>query len=375
MYGYFKPIKCHFTEDELDFFMKTYCGQCGYLQKNFGYFWRSTVSYDSTFFSLLIHTQQKIIDKNEKVFCATAPVKKIAFDINSTAQIFSANISILLLEAILLDKIMEKETWFLSKTYSSFQKQFDKAKKSLQEIGFESDSISTAIQKQDHLESKNKILIEELTEPTATLLARIFSFTAITTNNKTNITPLKNIGYNLGKIIYISDACVDVLEDYKFKKFNPILESANNSIDNVEYFQKMIFNIIHNSWIEIEYNLEQLSFFRHKTMIKNMILNLKKNIIKQVKEDYSSIENKETSFYFKEYLPHVTIVSALFLISPTVAEANNFSSMPSISCASECGEECGECCGCCGSCCGDCCGGCFGGISDCFKGFCTGCKG
>lgn len=365
MYGYFKPTKCQFTEDELDFFMKTYCGQCGYLQKEFGYFWRSTVSYDSTFFSLLIHSQQEISDTSERILCATAPIKKTAFNISSKAQIFSANISILLVEAILLDKIMEKETWFLSKTYSAFQKQFNKAKKSLKEIGFESDAICTAIQKQDHLENKNKILIEELTEPTATLLAKIFSFTAEITNCQENIIPLKNIGYNLGKIIYISDACVDVIEDYKLKKFNPILEVAHaTSIESVKDFQEMVFSIINNSWIEIEQNLKQLSFFRHKIMIENMIFNLRNNIIKQVKEDYSSIEKGESSFHFREYLPHIAIVSALYLISPTMTEANDFSSMPSLGHGAEhCGKSCGKCCG--GFC---------EGVGDCCSGFCKGCS-
>ena len=78
---------------------------------------------------------------------------------------------------------------------------------------------------------------------------------------------LRNIGFNLGKYIYILDAYEDLEEDYKNKRYNPFIDY----IDKKEELKNKVDRLISMSLGMVAKNIENLNFEFNKAIIDNII--------------------------------------------------------------------------------------------------------
>lgn len=228
MFGYVTPCKPELKIKDYEKFKAYYCGLCLSIKKNYGNLPRLVLNYDMTFLAVLLDS---ISDKKCEVHlgrCITHPMRKKYFIISNAAVDYAAFCNISLAYYKLLDDV-EDEKNKTSKIKSILLKSyFNKFPKNLKD---NTDYIKNNLLELSKLEKSDlKLSIDELSHPFADLTGFIISRYS---DDKNLRNVLYNLGYNLGKWIYIIDAYDDLEKDMKKNKFNALNISMND--DHLPY--------------------------------------------------------------------------------------------------------------------------------------------
>ncbi|WP_234122629.1 DUF5685 family protein [Clostridium hydrogenum] len=235
MFGYVTPLKPELKIKDYEKFKAYYCGLCVSLKKNYGNIPRLILNYDMTFLAVLLDSIDDKPCTLKQGRCIAHPLQKKHFIVENTAVDYAAFCNISLVYYKLLDDAEDDKNTasklksILLKTY------FNKFPK---ELKTNTNYIKESLLKLHKLENTNsRLSIDELSHPFSDLTGFIISSY---TKNENLKDILYNIGYNLGKWIYIIDAYDDLKNDMEKGKFNAINSSMN--IDNLPYedFSKTI---------------------------------------------------------------------------------------------------------------------------------------
>src|SRR5699024_8959176 len=96
----------------------------------------------------------------------------------------------------------------------------------------------------------------------AKIMAEIFAY-----KNDENEKFLRNIGFNIGKYIYILDAYEDLEKDYKKNRYNPFIDYINKKEELVETVEELL-NI---SLSILSKNLDSLNLKNNVSIIENIV--------------------------------------------------------------------------------------------------------
>lgn len=235
MFGYVTPLKPELKIKDYEKFKAYYCGLCLSLKKNYGNIPRLILNYDMTFLAVLLDSIDDKPCTLKQGRCIAHPLNKKHFIVKNTAVDYAAFCNISLVYYKLLDDA-EDDKNTASKLKSILLKAyFNKFPK---ELKTNTNYIKESLLKLHKLENTNsRLSIDELSHPFSDLTGFIISSY---TKNENLKDILYNIGYNLGKWIYIIDAYDDLKNDMEKGKFNAINSSMN--IDNLPYedFSKTI---------------------------------------------------------------------------------------------------------------------------------------
>lgn len=243
MFGYVTPYKMELKIKDYEMFKAYYCGLCISIKNNFSNLCRMTLNYDMTFLGILLDSLE--YSKHEYVVtkCIAHPMKKKPKVIDNRALDYAAFCNVALVYYKLLDDYNDDNS--LNKKFISMyiKKFINKSKEDLSPILV---NIEENIKKLSFLEKSEEIIsIDELSDPFASLTAFIISYYY---KDENFYDELYNLGYNLGRWIYIIDAFDDLKEDMEKHKFNAINKAFN--IENLPYEDLII-----NQGNRIEFNL------------------------------------------------------------------------------------------------------------------------
>lgn len=232
MFGYIKTHRPELKVKEDEAYRGIYCSLCRELGKRYGLISRLFLSYDSAFLALALIalSDDKVCFENKR--CPFNPAKKCNFCSESRKEIqFAADISVLLLYHKVRDNV--KDSTFIKalfyKILSLFLlKPYKKAKKLCPDAA---DIIENYILMQDEVENKHSRYVDEAAEPTAILLKKLYSLGE--TDNDVKIVR-EQLGYHLGRWIYLIDAFDDIDKDRKNGNYNPFLISNNDNFEKIK---------------------------------------------------------------------------------------------------------------------------------------------
>lgn len=243
MFGYVMPCKMELKVKDYEKFKAYYCGLCLAIKNEFGNLPRFALNYDMTFLAILLDSLNNenldfVVSK-----CIAHPLKKRAKIVNCAALNYAAFCNISLTYFKLLDNVQDDESKS-NKILSIFLKKYTKTNDStnIKILNYMEEKLDLLNQIENN---ENLNSIDEISHIFADLTAYIICEYVDDDKLKNN---LYNLGYNLGRFIYLIDAYDDLKKDMEENKFNPINKCFNN--DNLPYEE--LINLIRD---RIEFNL------------------------------------------------------------------------------------------------------------------------
>ena len=275
MFGYVTPLKPELKIREYESFKSYYCGVCMHIKDNFGNIPRMSLNYDMTFLGLLLDGLHKEERELKIQRCIAHPLKKKPMIINNKALAYAAAMNVSLVYYKLLDDVADDKSIkskVSSMILSSYKSKFNR------NVTMINDIIEENLKKLSYLEVEKKFSsIDEIAHPFSEIVGKILNlypekFEGDSEEVRGN---LYELGYSLGKWIYLIDSLDDLKEDMEKNKFNPIDYLYNTDSKTYEELMEEIRDrmefTIFNCGYTCRNALENLPIKRNKEILENII--------------------------------------------------------------------------------------------------------
>ncbi|MFQ7447495.1 DUF5685 family protein [Intestinibacter bartlettii] len=258
MFGYVRINKMDLTFREFDYYKGYYCGLCKYLKENHGEVSRLSLNYDITFLILILTALYKLDSDITYERCIANPLKKKMRIVNEITE-YAASMNILLSYYKLEDNLYDDNGIKDKLAYELYK---GKLKKSYEKYPQKAEYIKQQLGNLRELEKQESKSIDKVSNTFGNLMGEIFVYKKDEYEQN-----LRNIGFNLGKYIYILDAYEDLEEDNKKGRYNPFIDY----IDKKEELKNKVDRLISMSLGMATKNIEQLNLEFNKSIIDNII--------------------------------------------------------------------------------------------------------
>ncbi len=224
MFGYVTINKPELKIKEYEAYKGIYCTLCKEMGKEYGFLSRFLLSYDGAFYVLYKMGIRDVKTKAEQSHCTFNPCKKCSkitcnSDIYKTASAITVILAYFKLKDNLNDsKPFKKLFLYLLLPYFAMLK--NKAIKKQPQVY---KAIEKGMQEQFEIEKETEISLDKSADPTAKMLAWLFSFD----EDEELAEKSRQFGYQLGRVVYFLDAFDDYKDDMKSGSFNPFKASQN----------------------------------------------------------------------------------------------------------------------------------------------------
>lgn len=265
MFGYLQIQKSELKIREYDAYKAVYCGLCKQLGKDYSFFSRLILSYDCTFYAMLLMSVSRSCTGFIRKRCTCNPLKKCNFALcKSNSYNKATALSVITAYYKLKDDIADGRLFKKIWSYIFLPMLSHWRKKAVKKHGYaELDKIvSNMLSMQIEDENSDSSTIDTSAHPTALMLAKVFESEADTENDKR---VYYEFGYHIGRWIYLIDAADDLQKDIKNKNFNPFVR-ANRTDYN--YIQSVLNQSLARAFEA--YNLINITDF--KGIFDNMLL-------------------------------------------------------------------------------------------------------
>lgn len=275
MFGYVTPLKPELRIREYETFRSYYCGVCMDIKKNFGNIPRLALNYDMAFLGLLldaIHGEEGMVQMKR---CMAHPFKKKGILINSKALDYAAAMNVALVYYKFLDDVHDDKS-IKSKIFARFLSLYKKKfNRNVTEInGIIEENLNKLTDLEEGLKFSS---IDEIAHPFSNIVGKILElYPEDFEGDSTEIrNTLFQLGYSLGKWIYIIDAFDDLKEDMEKNKFNPINYLYNGDKKDYSTFvneiKPRIEFTIFNCGYTCKAALDSLPIKRNREILENII--------------------------------------------------------------------------------------------------------
>lgn len=217
MFGYVNVNKDELTPEQQERYHSFYCGLCRALQKRHGFTSRATLSYDMAFLALLLSSLYECAEETGTEACVSHPIKKHTWVSNEYVD-YCADMTIALSYYKMMDDWTDDHNYMALSAARILQpKHLAVARK----YPIQCSAIHNRLGQLAQLERDNCHDLDRVSNCFGELLAELFDCRRDMWSN-----PLRQMGYSLGKFIYLMDAYEDLDADIKKCRFNPLLGIA-----------------------------------------------------------------------------------------------------------------------------------------------------
>jgi hypothetical protein len=297
LFGYIKVDRANLLGKEYDAYKGIYCGLCKQLGKDYSIFARFILSYDCTFYAMLILSLAEETPSYCQRCCRFNPLKKCHYCESETPALsLAAALSVISAYFKLRDNLLDSPLYkriayrLLQPIFSRWRR---KAKKRYPEIDH---AVEEMMQSQLAAEHDPAVSIDMAAEPTAKMLSTVCAMIPDQITLKSGDPEkvkriLSAFGYFLGRWIYLIDAADDYEKDIRHHNFNPYI----TVIDDPEMIAPTIRPILNHALSETLLSYGLLDPGRYDPIILNVLKISCVNIQNQILNQYSSsTQNGET---------------------------------------------------------------------------------
>lgn len=217
MFGYVNINKDDLTLEQCERYHSFYCGLCRSLHKQFGFTGQITLSYDMVFLSMLLSSLYEPLEQTGTDACLPHPLKKHTWVGNEFVD-YCADMTIALSYYNLMDNWRDDHSYAsLSAARLIQSRHLSVAKKHPLQCA----AIHNRLCQLGQLERDNCHDLDRVSSCFGELLAAIFDV-----KKDMWSAPLQDMGFALGKFIYLMDAYEDLESDIRKCRYNPLLGIA-----------------------------------------------------------------------------------------------------------------------------------------------------
>lgn len=258
MFGYVKINKMDLTFREYEHYRGYYCGLCKYLKDNHGEISRLTLNYDITFLILILTSLYRPKPTVIEEGCITNPFKKKKKIVNEITE-YAASMNVLLAYYKLEDNLKDDKGIKDIIAYNLYK---GKLKLAYEKYPKKAEFIKYQLEELYRLEQNNNINIDMVSNTFGALMGEIFVY-----KNDEYENDLRNIGFNIGKYIYLLDAYEDLTKDYEKGRYNPFIEY----IDKKEELKERVDKLISISLGLLAQSIDNLNLRVNINIIENIV--------------------------------------------------------------------------------------------------------
>ncbi len=257
MFGYVIINKGDMKFKEFDMYHSYYCGLCRMLKKKYGFQGQLTLTYDMTFAVMLLSSLYEPQVTEKTVNCVAHPFEK-----HQTRQTiyteYGADMNILLSYYNCMDD-WEDEKKLTKRAYAGLLKKgYRRVYADYPEKARQIDTLLRELSKEEEKQSAD---IDRM----AGLFGGIMSEIMTPHADEWEET-LRNMGFYLGKYIYLLDAYEDVFEDRKKGRYNPLAAKCEDPD-----FEEEIRTILTMMMAECSREFEKLPILDNIEIMRNII--------------------------------------------------------------------------------------------------------
>lgn len=275
MFGYINIDKKRLLCGEYEVYKGIYCSLCKQMGKEYSFLSRFVLSYDCTFFAMLVMSLQDECPSFSQGRCRFNPFKKCSFcSKDEKALSLASAVCISTTYFKLIDNINDspfnKRIFYrlLQPFFSHWRK---KAKRNYPSID---KAVEDMMKNQSVAESNAECSVDEACHPTAQMLSKICEMIPefIESDKLSDINTSKRIlstfGYHLGRWIYLIDAIDDIKDDIKHKSFNPFILNYGS---DYEFYKDKVEALLNHALSEVLLSYNLLEKGRFDSIINNII--------------------------------------------------------------------------------------------------------
>lgn len=286
MFGYVTINKDGLTEDEYNRFQAYYCGLCRVLKEKYQRRGQAVLSYDMTFLTVLLTSLYECETRKESIRCVPHPGKRHEVLRNEMTE-YAADMNLALVYHKCLDNWADEGSHsqymvakMLESRYRRLQQKYPRQCGVIErELELLSKLEKGIIPEQEAKKAKNcpwsekarsliktapqkgDVDIDSVANCFGRLTAEIFVYREDEWRDT-----LWNMGFALGKFIYLMDAYDDLEKDKKRGSFNPLLPVAER-----EDFEDFCRQILTMTMADCSRNFELLPLIEEIGILRNII--------------------------------------------------------------------------------------------------------
>lgn len=233
MFGYIVGHKGSMSREELDRYQAYYCGLCKALEKNYGQLERFGLSFDMTFLALFLSALYEPQEEVHACRCIFHPMKEKRMVANEYID-YAAAMTIALMYHKCMDDWNDERKYVSLKYGKLIKKSYQKVKELYprQCAGIENSLWQLSI-----IENDKDSLPDDAINYAGMMLCEVFVYKEDFWSKC-----LSNFGYELGRFIYLMDACMDYEKDLKKGNYNPLFKMNKKPEEMKELLELTIGN-------------------------------------------------------------------------------------------------------------------------------------
>ena len=285
MFGYLQIHKDELKVKEYEAYKSVYCGLCKQLGRDYGFLTRLILSYDCTFYAILLMSLKRSCTGFSDGRCKFNPLKKCKFaDCKDNAYSKASALSVISAYYKVVDDI--DDSGFFKRIALKIVKPFfgRRQKKAARRFPEIENIVSEMMKNQKAAENDELVTIDKAANPTAKMISDL---AALEGGNDLQKRVLSEFGYQIGRWVYLIDAADDYEKDKKSGNFNPFIKA---DINDKDYINSVLSQSLARAYDA--YNL--LDIIDFKPIIDNMMLYGFPNIQNAVLNNRQEVKNEQS---------------------------------------------------------------------------------
>lgn len=230
MFGYLEAVPEMLRDEQLKRYKACYCGLCHSLKERYGQFSRLTLNYDMTFLILLLGSLYEPDEERDESSCIAHP-RKLREHWQSEITRYAADMNIALAYFKCVDD-WEDDSNLLALAEA---KALKKACESVADrYPRQCSAIKCELDKLHDMERRR----DEDIDAASSCFGRLMAEVMVCREDRWSAI-LRSMGMELGKAVYVMDACMDLDSDTFYNRYNPFRRYYGLQ-NNTERFREII---------------------------------------------------------------------------------------------------------------------------------------